>query len=122
MENFVATGLFNNKTMDIDKIKEIVNEDLFSENVKERLIIVELSKDEDVVPTILGILNEERIAKKEMVVDMNILIGGIGEFCLPCSSNIWILLHSSGSDNSNNPAIKACGYNAITFNITNTKY
>ena len=47
--------------MNINKIKEIIELPLISEAGKESLIIDEISKSENVVPTILRILNAERV-------------------------------------------------------------
>ncbi len=57
--------------MDIKTLKEIINSDL-PDNFKEDLIIESLSQDESAIPVILKILNKERIAKKELILDMNL--------------------------------------------------
>ena len=60
--------------MNLNKIKEIIETPLISELDKERLIIDEISKNENVIPTILRILNTEREQSKELVSTMNLLL------------------------------------------------
>ena len=60
--------------MNLNKIKEIIEMPLISEADKKNLIIDEISKSEDVVPTILMILNAERERKNELVSTMNLLL------------------------------------------------
>jgi len=60
--------------MNLNKIKEIIELPLISEADKESLIINEISKDENVVPIILQMLNAERIRKNELVSTMNLLL------------------------------------------------
>ena len=60
--------------MNLNKIKEIIEMPLISEADKKNLIIDEISKNEDVVPTILMILNAERERKNELVSNMNLLL------------------------------------------------
>jgi len=60
--------------MNLNKIKEIIEMPLISEADKKNLIIGEISKSEDVVPTILMILNAERERKNELVSTMNLLL------------------------------------------------
>ena len=60
--------------MNLNKIKEIIEMPLISESNKKNLIIDEISKSEDVVPTILMILNAERERKNELVSTMNLLL------------------------------------------------
>ena len=60
--------------MNLNKIKEIIELPLISEADKESLIIDEISKNENVVPTILRILNAERGRKNELVSTMNLLL------------------------------------------------
>lgn len=57
--------------MRIDKIKEIVNSKS-TDIIKENQIIEELSKDKNVIPTLLKILDRERINKEELLMDMNL--------------------------------------------------
>ncbi len=60
--------------MNLNKIKEIIEMSLISETDKKNLIVDEISKSEDVVPTILMILNAERKRKNELVNTMNLLL------------------------------------------------
>ena len=60
--------------MNLNKIKEIIELPLISEANKESLIINEISKDENVVPIILQMLNAERVRKNELVSTMNLLL------------------------------------------------
>ena len=60
--------------MNLNKIKEIIEMPLISESNKKNLIIDEISKSDDVVPTILMILNAERERKNELVSTMNLLL------------------------------------------------
>tara|TARA_Y100000389_G_C17454662_1_gene517267 strand:- start:1888 stop:2190 length:303 start_codon:yes stop_codon:yes gene_type:complete len=60
--------------MNLNKIKEIIEMPLISESDKKNLIVDEISKGEDVVPTILMILNAERERKNELVSNMNLLL------------------------------------------------
>ena len=60
--------------MNLNKIKEIIEMPLISEADKINLIVDEISKSEDVVPTILMILNAERERKNELVSTMNLLL------------------------------------------------
>jgi len=60
--------------MNLNKIKEIIEIPLISEADKKNLIVDEISKSEDVVPTILMILNAERERKNKLVNTMNLLL------------------------------------------------
>ena len=60
--------------MNLNKIKKIIELPLISEADKESLIINEISKNENVVPIILEILNAERVSKSELVSTMNLLL------------------------------------------------
>lgn len=60
--------------MNLNKIKEIIEMPLISKADKESLIITEISKNENVVLTILRILNAERERKNELVSTMNLLL------------------------------------------------
>lgn len=60
--------------MNLNKIKEIIELPLISDADKEILIINEISKNENVVPTILRILNAERERNNELVSTMNLLL------------------------------------------------
>jgi len=60
--------------MNLNKIKEIIELPLISKSDKESLIINEISKNENVLPTILRILNAERERKNELVNTMNLLL------------------------------------------------
>jgi len=56
--------------MDLETIKSIINSD--KDNlVKEAAIIKILSKDKNVIPFIMNILNEERYLKNNLISDMN---------------------------------------------------
>ncbi len=60
--------------MNLNKIKDIIEMPLVSQDSKEFLIIDEISKSENVIPTILRILNAERERKSELVSTMNLLL------------------------------------------------
>ena len=53
--------------MNLNKIKEIIELQLISKAEKESLVIHEISKDENVVPIVLQMLNNERVRKNELV-------------------------------------------------------
>lgn len=57
--------------MDISKIKEIVTSNS-DDNTKEKLIITTLSKDKNLIPTLLKILNEERKESEELISEFNL--------------------------------------------------
>lgn len=59
--------------MNLNNIKEIVDSNL-PNNIKEKLIIVELSKDSQVIPKVMEILNVEREANKSLITDANVQI------------------------------------------------
>lgn len=58
--------------MKIDQIKAIVNNNLFPDSAKRSMIIKIIAADENAIPDILQILNEERADKKQMMLDMNL--------------------------------------------------
>ena len=60
--------------MNLNKIKEIIEMPLISEADKQNLIINEISKNDNALPTLLGILNAERERKNELVSKMNLLL------------------------------------------------
>jgi len=60
--------------MNLNKIKEIIELPLISEADKQNLIIIEISKNENALPTLLGLLNAERERKNELVSTMNLLL------------------------------------------------
>lgn len=57
--------------MNIDTIKEIVNNDIASTEAKERMIIVHLASDSNAIIDILSLLNIERRRQQELIVDLN---------------------------------------------------
>lgn len=57
--------------MNIKKITEIVNDPLYTDDIKEHLIIAVLADDKNVIPTILDILAVEREKKRQLISDMN---------------------------------------------------
>lgn len=57
--------------MDLEKIKTIINSGA-SNDYKQELIIKILSEDSQVIPKLLKLLEYERIAKKELISDMNL--------------------------------------------------
>ncbi len=57
--------------MNLKNIQQIVNSE---HPMWEALLIQELAKDENVIPEILDILNEERRRKKEVMAEMNMLL------------------------------------------------
>lgn len=61
--------------MNLKTIKAILNEDMLSDDHKESLIFHEMSKDSKVLPRLLAILDEERQRNKEIMRDMNALLG-----------------------------------------------
>jgi hypothetical protein len=60
--------------MDLKKIKQILDESLFSDSQKKLLIFDEIAKSEDAIPTILSILESERKTKEELIIDLNLLL------------------------------------------------
>ena len=60
--------------MNLNKIKEIIEMPLISEAYKKNIIIDEISKSEEIVSTILMILNAERERKNELVSSMNLIL------------------------------------------------
>jgi hypothetical protein len=56
--------------MDIKSITEIVNSS-GSDELKEKMIISILSRDKKIIPTILQILQSERLSKDELILDSN---------------------------------------------------
>lgn len=60
--------------MNLDKIKLIVDADYLSYENKEFQIIECLSKDENVIPLMLKILEREREFKEDCLLDMNYLL------------------------------------------------
>ena len=57
--------------MNINEIKEIVNSDL-PNDYKEKSILFILSKDKNVIPYLLYILERERETNKELILDSNL--------------------------------------------------
>lgn len=57
--------------MNLDKLKEILNQEIRAD-VKEILFLEQLSKEEDIVPNLLRILEAERRRNKEVIIDMNL--------------------------------------------------
>ena len=60
--------------MNLKLLKSILNQDL-PEEIQENLIINVLSKDENVVPLVMKIINAERNFKKQLTSEMNNLLG-----------------------------------------------
>ena len=60
--------------MNLNKIKEIIEMPLISEADKQNLIINEISKNDNALPTLLGLLSAERERKNELVSTMNLLL------------------------------------------------
>ena len=60
--------------MNLNKIKEIIEMPLISEADKQNLIINEISKNYNALPTLLGLLSAERERKSELVSTMNLLL------------------------------------------------
>lgn len=58
--------------MNISKIKEIVNDNFYPDDIKRHLIISIISKDEEAIPDILKILAEERKRKKKLINEFNL--------------------------------------------------
>ena len=63
--------------MDLEEIKCIVNADSLSNEVKKSFIINVLAADENIIPLIMKILNEERKYKEELITDMNVLLSKV---------------------------------------------
>jgi hypothetical protein len=59
--------------MNLQELKSIINSEL-SDELKESQIIYSLSKDENIIPIIMELLERERIFKKELSSDMNLLL------------------------------------------------
>lgn len=58
--------------MNLSEIKSIVNDNQLSDDMKEYMIIVSLSKDTKLIPTLLEILNVERSRQKKLISDLNV--------------------------------------------------
>lgn len=58
--------------MNVSIIKEIVNNKMMPDDVKQLLIIGVLADDENVIPDILDVLDKERKNRKELITDMNL--------------------------------------------------
>lgn len=56
--------------MNLEKLKQILNSNM-REDFKEILFFEQLSKEEDIIPKILQILQVERARNKEIIFDMN---------------------------------------------------
>lgn len=56
----------------IKKIKEILNDPIYPDDVKKQLMFEEIAKDKDAIPAILSILSSERRKKKELISEMNL--------------------------------------------------
>ena len=57
--------------MNLKEIKQIVNNSILPDSLKEQAIITILSQDKEVIPTIMQILNEERNTNRELLLDTN---------------------------------------------------
>lgn len=57
--------------MNIDNIKEIVGASV-PDNLKRRLILVDIAKDDNCIIDILEIIEQERKVKKQLINDMNL--------------------------------------------------
>lgn len=57
--------------MNLENVKHIVNSGLPN---WDWLLLVELSKDTDVLPNLMAILNAERKSNKELITDLNALL------------------------------------------------
>lgn len=60
--------------MDIEKIKEVVNNPFIPEEMKRSGILKEIARDKTAIGDILGILDHERSRSKELIVEMNVLL------------------------------------------------
>lgn len=59
--------------MDLERLKEILDSGM-ADDIKEFAIINTLSKDEKVIPMLMEILQREREYKKEVSIEMNLLL------------------------------------------------
>lgn len=59
--------------MDIKKLKEVINSNLPDDYIEAKIINI-LSKDENVIPMMLSVLQNEREIKKEISMEMNVLL------------------------------------------------
>lgn len=57
--------------MNLKKIREILEQGLFPDDVKERMILKVLSEDENLIPQLLQILEYERQRKKKLLTEIN---------------------------------------------------
>ena len=57
--------------MNLKKIREILEQGLFPDDVKERMILKVLSEDENLIPQLLQILEHERNRKKKLLTEIN---------------------------------------------------
>lgn len=58
--------------MNIEKIKEIVNDNTQSNDYKKLLIVEVLAEDKSIIPMILSVLESERKQSFELISDMNL--------------------------------------------------
>jgi hypothetical protein len=57
--------------MKLHEIKIVLNNDLISDEIKERLVVNIIAQDDKVIPLILEMLNSERSLNKELILDQN---------------------------------------------------
>jgi len=58
--------------MDVNKIKEIVNNNDYTDEGKQKLIFDVLSEDDTIIPNLLRILQAERLSNEKMIKDYNV--------------------------------------------------
>lgn len=57
--------------MNLKKIQQVLDQGLFPDDVKERMILKILSEDETLIPQLLQILEYERQRKKKLLTEIN---------------------------------------------------
>jgi hypothetical protein len=60
--------------MNLDNLKNIIDNPILTDNQKRNAIYEELSKDENAIITILMTIDAERKNKKQLIADLNVLL------------------------------------------------
>jgi ribosomal protein L18 len=68
--------------MNIQKIKEVVNDKLIVENAKRHLILQIIAEDKDAHKTLLEILDIQNKQKQELIEDLNLEVSRLHIFML----------------------------------------
>lgn len=58
--------------MDLTKIKQVVNQDLLSDDQKRAVILMIIAEDKKAIPDLLEMLEAERQIRYDLIIDMNL--------------------------------------------------